>query len=134
MKKSSKIALSIKAFTINYLDSMLKLLGIRCEYKHHPRDIEDMLDGFQHFYRIGGTTAIQLINQNKGGIIQATLVIQLVQVSRNSCLNPLSYLFFKILDRFITFLVITTERINQLICIFALQRKITIFQSSFFNG
>ncbi len=112
MKKSSKIALRIKAFTINYLDSMLKLFGIRCEHKHHTRDIEDMLDGFQHFYRIGGTTAIQLINQNKGGIIQTTFVIQLIQVSRNSGLNPLPDLFFKILDRFITLSMITTESIN----------------------
>ncbi|MNV71668.1 hypothetical protein D3C71_1647030 [compost metagenome] len=78
MKKSPKIALRIKAVTINYLDSMLKLFGIRCEYKYHTRDIEYMLDGFQHFYRIGGTAAIQLINQNKGRIIQATLAIQLI--------------------------------------------------------
>ncbi len=69
MKKSAKITFCIKTIAINDLDSMLSLLGIGCKYKHHAGNIKNMFDGLQHFYRIGGATAIQLINQNKSRII-----------------------------------------------------------------
>lgn len=46
-----------------------------------------MFDGLQHFYRIGGATTIQLINQDKCGCLFIFLA--------NDCPNPLLYFVFE---------------------------------------
>ncbi len=85
---------------------MLQLLSIRCQHKDHTLNIKDMLDGFQHLYRIRRATTIQLINQNKCGCLFLFLA--------NNCPNPQLYFVFEQLYCFCLFTRVLKERFNQL--------------------
>ena len=100
-KKPSQISFRIKPFPINYLNGMLQLFSIRCQYKYHPGNIENMFDGFQHFYCIRGTTAIKFINQDKCGDLFLFLA--------NNRLYPLLYFMLEQLYRFCLFTRVLKE-------------------------